>query len=144
MSHADLINELKPAAKKASQRAYAPYSNLRIGAAVQMADGAIHTGCNIENASFSLCICAERVALSSAISTLGAEAAIVACLVYTSGDQVLSPCGACRQFMSEFMPADASIFSVCDNDTTKHWHMHDLLPAQFTFPARDNGSPDSC
>ncbi len=139
MPDESLVSRLKPEAIAASRRAYAPYSNLHIGAAVLTDDGSVHTGCNIENASFSLCICAERVALSSAISQLGAKARIEACLIYSSGEQLLSPCGACRQFMAEFLDDEASIVSTCDSESVEHWTIHDLLPGQFTFPADHNG-----
>lgn len=82
------------------ERAYAPYSNYRVGAALLGADGRIFTGCNVENASYGLCLCAER----SAVAQLVAQGArdMLALVVMTAGPEAGSPCGLCRQTLSEF------------------------------------------
>jgi len=87
-------------AEKTRKRAYTPYSKFQVGAAVLCADGKIFTGCNIENASFSLAVCAERVAIFKAISEGSTKFKAIAVIGDT--DKPLSPCGACRQVISEF------------------------------------------
>lgn len=91
---------LLEAAQAVRGHAYAPYSNFAVGAAVQTSDGAVYTGCNVENASYGLTVCAERVAIWKAISE-GART-IVAVAVATDAPTPAAPCGACRQVMAEF------------------------------------------
>lgn len=93
---------LKAAALAARERAYAPYSHFSVGAAVMTASGKIFPGCNIENAAYSVGVCAERAALFSAYAA--GERDIVAMAVVTDTDDVASPCGACRQVMIELAP----------------------------------------
>ena len=92
--------DLVRASRSARAAAYAPYSKYSVGAAVLLDDGRVFSGCNVENASFGLTICAERVAATSAIATGGRDIAAV-CISLT-GTPV--PCGACRQFLYEFNP----------------------------------------
>lgn len=87
-------------AEKARKKAYTPYSKFKVGAAVLCADGKIFTGCNIENASFGLAVCAERVAIFKAISEGSTKFEAIA--VISDTDKPCSPCGACRQVISEF------------------------------------------
>jgi cytidine deaminase len=122
--------QLVRAARKAAKFAYCPYSNFRVGAAV-LADGKIYVGSNVENASFGLTICAERVAIFKAISA-GAKtiaALAIACVdaPSASSDQTRMPCGACRQVMAEF--ADRSFEVVVDGVGT--FTMKSLLPRWF-------------
>ncbi len=91
---------LVQAASAARERAYAPYSGFRVGAAVRTADGAIYTGCNIENASYSLSHCAERVAIHRAVAD--GHRRLVEVAVVADGREPAMPCGACRQVMAEF------------------------------------------
>ena len=94
-------------ARRASERAYCPYSRFAVGAAVLTEAGTIHVGCNVENASYGLTICAERAALARAVVEHGGPGAvpsIVAVAVYTPTDQPTPPCGACRQVIFEFGP----------------------------------------
>ncbi len=100
-----MTDALLAAARKAAVAAYAPYSNFRVGAAV-LADGRVFTGCNVENASYGLTMCAERNAIFAAVAT-GArriEAIALACVDAAAGAAPgsLMPCGACRQVMAEF------------------------------------------
>jgi cytidine deaminase len=88
------------AAKNARENAHAPYSNFRVGAALQAKSGRIYTGCNVENASYGLTICAERVAIVKAVSE--GERGFEAIAVVTDTDTLTPPCGACRQFIWEF------------------------------------------
>ncbi|HSV20616.1 MAG TPA: cytidine deaminase [Casimicrobiaceae bacterium] len=123
---------LRAAARAASAHAHCPYSRFAVGAAVRVADGRIFTGCNVENASFGLTICAERNAVFQAVAA-GAKD-VVAVAVYTPTSQPVSPCGACRQVIAEFGPAD--VMSSCDGETTKRWTAAELLPDAFGLKAR--------
>jgi cytidine deaminase len=96
-----MIDELAHMARTASTRAYAPYSHYPVGAAALSASGKIYTGCNIENASYGLTVCAERVAVWAAVAA--GEREIVAVAVSTPNGA--TPCGACRQVLAEFGPA---------------------------------------
>jgi cytidine deaminase len=121
--------ELADAARIASASAYCRYSNFRVGAAVLTSDGAIARGCNVENASFGLTICAERNAIFSAIA--GGARAIVALALYTPTPQPVTPCGACRQVLAEFAPS-LEITSCTTLGAESHWSLDQLLPAPFT------------
>jgi cytidine deaminase len=94
---------LVEAAIAARERAYAPYSQFRVGAAVQTASGAVYPGCNLENAAYSPCLCAERVALAGAYAA--GDRDVVAIAVVTPTDGPASPCGVCRQVIFELAPA---------------------------------------
>ena len=111
VDHAGLFETMRvpllAAAHDALASAYAPYSNFPVGAAVLLSDGTIVHGCNIENASFGMTVCAERVAIFQAVSNGRLDIAAVA--VVTNGPKVGTPCGACRQVISEFSPADNPI-----------------------------------
>jgi cytidine deaminase len=109
------IERLQDAAHKAAANAYAPYSRFRVGAALLFDDGFIATGCNIENVSYGLTICAERSALSSAISERGAGHRIVAIAVTNLNAAASPPCGGCRQVLSEFVTPDAVVSFPGDN-----------------------------
>lgn len=94
------LNALLERAKETAEKAYAPYSGYRVGSALLCKDGSIFTGCNIENSSYSLTLCAERVALFKAVSEGQREFAALA--IYVDSDKLFPPCGACRQVISEF------------------------------------------
>jgi cytidine deaminase len=93
---------LVAAARDARERAYAPYSRFTVGAAVLTADGQIFPGCNVENAAYPACLCAERVALTSAYAA--GEHEIVALAVVADSPEPVSPCGICRQVILELAP----------------------------------------
>ena len=93
-------DKLLAAAKAARENAHAPYSNFRVGAALRAKSGQIYTGCNVENATYGLTVCAERVAIFKAISE--GERGFDAIAVVTDTDQLTPPCGACRQIIWEF------------------------------------------
>ena len=121
--------KLKAAAKAASQHAHAPYSHFRVGAAVLSDRGTIHAGCNVENASYGLTICAERNAIFQAVAQ-GARK-IRALAVYTPTDAPTTPCGACRQVLAEF-GRDAPIFCCTDDDASDELYtLAELLPNAF-------------
>ncbi len=120
------INELIEAAVQVRQFAYVPYSHFAVGAALRGADGQIYTGCNVENASFGLTICAERNALAHAVSRGVRQFSAIAVV---TGNGV-TPCGACRQVLSEFNPHITVI--VVDEAGRRQTHQLDqLLPAAF-------------
>jgi cytidine deaminase len=96
----DLIEQLIPAAEAARDNAYAPYSRYQVGAALVTADGRIFSGCNVENASFGLSLCAERNAVAAAVAAGAREFRALA--VVTDSSPPAAPCGACRQVLSEF------------------------------------------
>jgi cytidine deaminase len=118
-------NELAVRAAEARERAYAPYSGFKVGAAVLTADGSVFTGCNVENASYGLTVCAERVAVMTAIAA-GAKD-IVKIAVVTSNSPPLAPCGACRQVLVEFAPR-AEVLSISTKGETRRWDAAELLP----------------
>jgi cytidine deaminase len=105
---------LVEAASRARQRAYAPYSEYRVGAAVLAPDGAIFAGCNIENASYGLALCAERSAVAHLIAAGATRIAAIA--VVTAGPEPGRPCGMCRQTLSEFADDDLLIGLAIEGD----------------------------
>ena len=119
---------LEKAARRAAGAAYAPYSRFRVGAAVLARSGRIYCGCNIENASYGLCICAERSAIAAAVSA--GERAVRAVAVYTPTPLPKSPCGACRQVISEFGPG-ALVISICRSKRRFEAELSELLPRSF-------------
>ncbi|BEH90526.1 cytidine deaminase [Turicibacter faecis] len=126
--YADLIE----AAKEAYQNAYVPYSKFPVGAALKLTDGTIINGANIENASFGLTNCAERSALFTAFTKGYRREDIEAIAVVANTDRPISPCGACRQVMSELMPADATVILLSNKDEIKSYRVFELLPYSFT------------
>ena len=91
-------------AQSAMKNAYAPYSNFQVGAAIQLSDGRVFTGCNVENASYGLTICAERNAVFAAVAASKKKIEIIAVAVLNHRKVPCSPCGACRQVLAEFGP----------------------------------------
>lgn len=123
-----LEQRLKKAARAAAKKSYSPYSGFPVGAAVLAGSGKIHTGCNVENASFGLCNCAERTAIFTA-AALG-EREVCCVVVYTPSQAATPPCGACRQVINEFGP-HARVISICDSDDCIDTTLDALLPAAF-------------
>ena len=127
---AEVQKELLARARAAADRAYAPYSEFPVGAAALAQDGSIHTGCNIENASYGLTICAERAALSSAVSA--GHRQIVAVAVSAPKVARTTPCGACRQFLNEFRPGTFDmVIRLDDRDSGEPVWLEELLPRAF-------------
>jgi len=122
-----VTDSLVDAARAVQQHAYAPYSHFRVGAAIEAADGAVFTGCNVENASYGLTICAERAAVAAAVGA--GVRRIRRAVVVTDSDPPAAPCGACRQVLSEFGP-DMTVEAVGPARTAR-WSLRDLLPAAF-------------
>jgi cytidine deaminase len=125
---ADSIADLRDAAKAAAARAYAPYSRFQVGAAIQSKAGAVFAGCNVENASYGLTICAERTAVFQMVAA--GETTFDRIVIFTPTATPSAPCGACRQVLNEFNP-DAEIVSVCDGPDVIRSTVRDLLPAAF-------------
>lgn len=120
-------HELVQLAIQARTRAYAPYSHYQVGAAVLAADGTVTLGCNVENAAYPATICAERVALTSAIAQGHTQLTAIAVATVNGG----SPCGTCRQVMAELGPQMVVYISdAAGNFVTTS--VAELLPAQFT------------
>ncbi|CAB0151997.1 Cytidine deaminase [Pseudidiomarina piscicola] len=128
----DNIEHLRQHAKLASEKAHAPYSNFKVGAAIRMHNGDVITGCNVENVSYGLSNCAERTAIFSAIAQGYSAADMATVVVYTPSDQTYAPCGACRQVLAEFLPADAVVSSTSEG-AARHWRVGELLPDAFEF-----------
>ena len=121
--------ELLNAALSARERAYAPYSKFLVGAAVLAKSGKIYTGCNIENASYGLTVCAERNALFSAVGA--GEREFTALCVVGDTEAPISPCGACRQVMAEFK-VPCIILANLKGDV-KEYTLEELLPCRFSL-----------
>ncbi len=119
---------LEKTARKAAGRAYAPYSRFPVGAAVLGGTGKLYSGCNVENAAYGLCNCAERSAIFTAIAA--GEHSVAAVAVYTPTPRPTTPCGACRQVITEF-GRDALVICVCDGAERVDTTLAALLPAPF-------------
>lgn len=131
--HADR-DALCVAAFAAMRRAYAPYSNFRVGAALLSAGGKVFVGCNVENAAYSSGICAERGALMAAVASGEHEFAYM--VVATEASRPVAPCGACRQMLEEFAP-DLQVLSCTSAGAVESWNLRNLLPQPFTQQSLD-------
>lgn len=126
------LEMLLNAARAVVKNAYAPYSKLKVGAAALFDDGAVVTGVNVENASFGLTICAERAALTAAISQ--GNRRLRALAIASSARTALPPCGACRQVIAEFSDGDTIVVLDRDDGKVETHLISELLPLAFTFP----------
>ena len=124
-----MISELIEKALEAREKAYAPYSKFKVGVAVLTAGGKIYTGCNVENASYPVGICAERVAMSKAVADGETEFTVIA--IVGSGENYCMPCGMCRQFMADFCKEDFEIIVAKSIDEYEIIKMGELLPYTF-------------
>ena len=123
--------ELVFKAIEARDLAYVPYSKFAVGAALLTTSGEIYQGCNIENASFGLCMCAERNAIYNAYCHGISQDDIEALAIVADTDGPVSPCGACRQVISELFPKDAPIYLANLNGDIKETNAEELLPYAF-------------
>lgn len=127
------VERLIEEAMKAREMAYAPYSEFRVGAALLDGDGTIYSGCNIENASYGACNCAERTAIFKAVSEGAGDFRAIA--IVGGKDKAVTefcpPCGICRQVMSEFCDADTFKVILFDGTETRSYLLRDLLPHAF-------------
>ncbi|MCD7767254.1 MAG: cytidine deaminase [Oscillospiraceae bacterium] len=122
--------ELLTLAQQASVQAYAPYSGFPVGAALECEDGTVYTGCNVENAAYGDCICAERTAVVKAVSEGHRDFRRIA--VYGSGKNYCMPCGACRQVLAEFAP-EIEVLAARAGGTYVSYPLSRLLPHTFHF-----------
>jgi cytidine deaminase len=125
------IADLQRRAIAAAHRAYAPYSNFRVGAALLLNDGNIVTGCNVENASYRLTCCAEQTAIASAVGLHGPSIQISAIAIANLNNAASQPCGACRQTILEFSTPHTLILFPKQDGTFDRATIADLLPAAF-------------
>jgi cytidine deaminase len=124
----ETLVQLVRAAEAARTFAYAPYSKFRVGAAVLSADGRLFTGCNVENASYGLTVCAERMAVFKAVSEGAAGFDAVAICADTNPP--VTPCGACRQVLAEFNPS-MTVVCCAPSGERAVYSLSDLLPNNF-------------
>jgi cytidine deaminase len=126
-----LSAELVRRAKDVMRNAYAPYSKFHVGAAIEADDGSIHVGCNVENASYGLTICAERMAVGAAVAA--GKRTLRRIAVASGVEPPATPCGACRQLLAEF-GLQLEIIAAGPS-TERRWTLRDLLPEAFTKDA---------
>jgi len=130
----DAFNDLLALARSARAMAYAPYSRFLVGAVVQTRDGRQFSGCNVENASYGLCLCAERTALFSAVAAGCRPGDFAALAVIADTPEPVSPCGACRQVMAELCDADMPVLLANLGGVTQQTSVAALLPGSFKLP----------
>ncbi|MDR3209870.1 MAG: cytidine deaminase [Oscillospiraceae bacterium] len=128
MTDRDLINY----AREAMANSYSPYSHFPVGAAIECADGTVFTGCNIENAAFGSTLCAESVALASAVAEGKRDFARIA--IISDGVNYTLPCGTCRQMLTEFSPA-LEVLAVRADGRYVSYQLDKLMPSPFTYRA---------
>src|ERR1700677_390970 len=125
------ITVLQHGAPEVASLAYAPSSHFRVGAALVLVDGNIVTGCNVENASYRLTVCAEQAAIAAAVSLHGPKIRIRAIAVANLNDTASQPCGACRQTIHEFSIPDTIVYFPAANGAIAEATIASLLPAAF-------------
>ncbi|MBQ4854460.1 cytidine deaminase [Rhodanobacter sp. B2A1Ga4] len=128
------FDDLLALARSAREQAYAPYSNFLVGAALLTRDGRHFSGCNVENASYGLCNCAERTALFSAIAAGCRPGDFAALAVIADTDSPVSPCGACRQVMAELCDDAMPVLLANLHGDTQQTSVAALLPGSFKLP----------
>ncbi|MFC5422608.1 cytidine deaminase [Bosea eneae] len=129
MSAAPDLEALFTAALAAQQKAYAPYSRFKVGAAILADDGKVYPGCNVENAAYPVGACAEAGAISAMIA--GGGRAIRAIVVVGDGAELVTPCGACRQRIREFAAPEVPIVIAGPDGIRARFSLAELLPASF-------------
>ena len=123
--------ELLSRAREACSRAYAPYSQFPVGAAVADNTGRIFAGCNVENSSYGLTQCAERNAIGAAVAAGVAAGKLAVMLIFTPGSAPTPPCGACRQVLLELLAPDAVVIACNGDGQVREWSVEGLLPDPF-------------
>ena len=133
--------DLVAAAQAALEKAYAPYSNFRVGAALRAESGTVYSGCNVENSSFGLTNCAERTAVFVAVAAEGAGLRIKAIAIATDPAVPCSPCGACRQVIAELGGPDCRVL-YRSREGIQERALKDLLPDAFSYrPTKTKSRP---
>lgn len=125
------IDKLIDKALKARENAYTPYSNFKVGAAILLKDNTYILGCNVENASYGLSNCAERTAMFKMISEGYRREDVVAMAIVGQSERPISPCGACRQVMTELLPEDCPVILANLNKDYREYKVCELLPYSF-------------
>lgn len=125
-------SELVTKALEARKLSYSPYSNFQVGAALLCKDGKVFVGANVENSSYPLCMCAERNALYNAMMNGYKKSDFVSLAIVADTDEPCSPCGACRQVISELFPRDGQIILSNLKGNTKETNIEELLPFAFS------------
>lgn len=118
------------------ERAHAPYSSFRVGAALLADDGTVHLGCNVENRSYGLTVCAERNAVGGLVAARGPAVRIVAVAVATDASPPAPPCGACREVLHELAAPGCVVVSANPRGERREWLLDDLLPDAFELDPR--------
>jgi cytidine deaminase len=129
LAGAPSFDSLRATALLAMERAYAPYSDFRVGAALVGVDGTVFAGCNVENSAYPAGICAERAALAAAV--VGGVRRFQVLVIATEADEATPPCGMCRQALVEFAPG-LEIVSYTKHGAEARWNLATLLPHPFT------------
>lgn len=124
--------ELLEAAKAVRERAYCPYSDFQVGSAILTDDGSIFIGCNIENRTFGLTVCAERVAVLSAVAQ--GHRKLAAVVAMTDTEPPSPPCGQCLEVLTEFGHPDLPVLLANVQGDSKEYRLRDFLPHPFEFP----------
>lgn len=121
-------------AQQAYQQAYAPYSQFQVGSAALTTANKVVQGCNVENASYGLTVCAERNCIAQGVITNEGDSMVefAAMVIYTEQEKLTPPCGACRQVISEFFPQNAQIMAVNHLNEQQQWTVAQILPDAFT------------
>ena len=130
------VDDLKRRALEARDRAYAPYSKFRVGAALRCSDGTVFLGCNVENASYGLCVCAERTAIGTAVAQ--GQTRFTAIAIATASSPPSPPCGMCRQVLSEFCE-DLPISLINPAGEECQTTLRQLLPSGFDHALLQTG-----
>ena len=124
-------NDLILAAARARENAYCSYSGFAVGAAVETGSGQVFTGCNVENRTYGLTVCAERVAIASAVAA--GERQIVRIAVVTEATPPATPCGPCREVITEFAAPETPVLLANSRDERLEYRLDELLPHPFIF-----------
>ena len=132
------LDELHKTAAEAANSAYAPYSSFRVGAALLADDGTVITGCNVENRSYGLGICAERTAVVKGLSE-GKKQFIALAIATPDASYPVAPCGACRQVLSEFAQADTPVRFAGNGSAQVNTTIGELLPWDSLYDLRERG-----